>query len=123
MTDDFKRLVDTGNIKIRPAVELSYLSQEQQKKLYDVMSENGITSVDMDTAKKMRELCKGCDHFPEQFQEILSGDKNEKSKEIKSYRLIIKPAVYYRYLKDVPKKEVGGIIEKALEMYFSGVTA
>ena len=28
LNDSFKKLVDTDNIKIRPAVELSYLSQE-----------------------------------------------------------------------------------------------
>ena len=123
LSNDFKKLVDTGSIKIRPAVELSYLSQEQQKKLYDVMSELGISSVDMNTAKQIRELCKGCDPFPEQFQEILSEDKSEKPKEIKSYRLIIKPSVYDRYLKDVPKKELGGIVEKALEMYFKDMSA
>ena len=123
LNDDLKRLVDTGNIKIRPAVELSYLSQEQQKKLYDVMSELGISSVDMNTAKQIRELCKDCDPFPEQLQEILSGDKSDKPKEIKSFRLIIKPSVYDRFLKDVPKKEVGGIVEKALEMYFKDMSA
>ena len=120
LSDNFKRLVDTGNIKIRPAVELSYLSQEQQKKLYDVMSELGISSVDMNTAKQIRELCRNCEPFPEQYQEILSG---EKTKEIKSYRLIIKPSVYDRFLKDVPKKDVGGIVEKALEMYFKDMSA
>jgi ParB family chromosome partitioning protein len=57
LSDDLKRLVDTGNIKIRPAVELSYLLKELQKKLYDVMSELGISSVDMNTAKQIRELC------------------------------------------------------------------
>ncbi|MCR5165968.1 MAG: ParB N-terminal domain-containing protein [Oscillospiraceae bacterium] len=123
LSNDFKKLVDTGSIKIRPAVELSYLSQEQQKKLYDVMSELGISSVDMNTAKQIRELCKSCDPFSEQFQEILSGEKSEKSKEIKSYRLIIKPSVYDRFLKDVPKKELGGIVEKALEMYFKDMSA
>ena len=58
-----------------------------------------------------------------QKKEILSGDKSEKSKEIRSYRLIIKPWVYNRYLKDVPKKEVGGIVEKAPEMYFKDMSA
>ena len=87
------------------------------------MSELGISSVDMNTAKQIRELCKGCDPFPEQFHEILSGEKSEKPKEIKSFRLVIKPSVYDRFLKDVPKKEVGGIVEKALEMYFKDMSA
>nr|MCR5167317.1 hypothetical protein [Oscillospiraceae bacterium] len=123
LSDNFKKLVDSGNIKIRPSVELSYLTKEQQKKLYDVMSELGISSVDMNTAKQIRELCKSCDPFSEQFQEILSGEKSEKSKEIKSYRLIIKPSVYDRFLKNVPKKELVGIVEKALELYFKDMSA
>jgi hypothetical protein len=77
----------------------------------------------MNTAKQIRELCKVCDPFPEQFQEILSRDKTEKPKEIKSYRLIINPSVYDRYLKNVPKKELVGIVEKALELYFKDMSA
>ena len=123
LTDDLKRLVDIGNIKIRPAVELSYLTTEQQKKLYDVMSELGIKSVDMGTAKKMRELCKTCDPIAEQFMEIFTGDKTETDPANKPYKLFLRHSVFDRYLKDVPKKEVVGIVEKALEMYFSGVTA
>ena len=39
-----------------------------------------------------------------------------------SYRLIIKPSVYDRFLIYVPKKEFGEIVEKALEMYFKDMT-
>ena len=58
LTDDLKKLVDTGNIKIRPAVELSYLSTDVQKMLYECMSRTGINTISQNTAWELKELCK-----------------------------------------------------------------
>ena len=123
LTDNVKRFVDSGDIKIRTAVELSYLSPEQQKNLYDAMSENGINSIDMKTAKRIREFCSENEASKEDFISLLSEDETEKISGIKPYRLSLDHSVFDRYFKDVPKKDVGSIVEKALEMYFSGKTA
>ena len=41
LCDELKKLVDTGNIKIRPAVELSYLSTDVQKSCMNVCPGQG----------------------------------------------------------------------------------
>lgn len=40
-----------GNIKVRPAVDLSYLTEEQQRMVYRLMTEREFTSIDMKMAK------------------------------------------------------------------------
>ena len=53
--------------------------------------------------------------------EIFTGDKTETDPANKPYKLFFRHSVFDRYLKDVPKKKAVGIVEKALEMYFSGM--
>ena len=123
LCDELKKLVDTGNIKIRPAVELSYLPIDAQKKLYERMSAIGENSVDMRTARELREMYKAYNDFTDEHIEQIMNYVKEGNTEEKSHKIALAPAVYNKYLKDVPKKEVVSVIEKALEMYFKGERA
>ena len=124
LTDDLKKLVDTGNIKIRPAVELSYLSTEVQKMLYECMSRTGINTISQNTAWELKELCKNQkDITPGMIEQILNGSNALSVRMDRSNRIALDREVFERYFKGVPKKEVVSIVEKALEMYFKGERA
>lgn len=123
LCDELKKLVDTGNIKIRPAVELSYLPIDAQKRLYEHMSAIGENSLDMRTARELREMYKAYNDFTDEHIEQIMNYVKEGNTEEKSHKIALAPAVYNKYLKDVPKKEVVSVIEKALEMYFKGERA
>ena len=122
--DELKKLVDTGNIRIRPAVELSFLPMEVQKMLYECMSKTGTVSIDMNTAYELRELYKKKnDLTSDMVDEILSG-RNARSVMLnRTHKISVTPEIYNKFLKDIPKKEVVSIVEKALEMYFKGERA
>ncbi len=124
LCDELKKLVDKGNIRIRPAVELSYLPKDAQKSLYECMSRTGQNSIDQSTAWELKELYKKKNELtPDMIEQILSG-KNALSVALnKGHRIALAPEIYDKYLKDVPKKEVVSIVEKALEMYFKGERA
>ena len=120
LCDELKKLVDTGNIKIRPAVELSYLSTEVQKMLYECMSRTGINTISQNTAWELKELCKNQkDITPGMIEKILSGSNALSVRMDRSNRIALDSEVFERYFKDVPKKEVVDIVQKALEMYFN----
>ena len=123
LCDELKKLVDTGNIKIRPAVELSYLPIDAQKKLYERMSAIGENSIDMRTARELRDMYKAYNDFTDEHIEQIMNYVKEGNAEEKPHKIELAPAVYDKYLKDVPKKEVVSVIEKALEMYFKGERA
>ena len=116
--------MDSGNIRIRPAVELSYLPIEAQKSLYECMSRTGQNSIDQNIAWELKELYKKKNELtPDMIEQILSG-RNALSVALnKGHRIALAPEVYDKYLKDVPKKEVVSIVEKALEIYFKGERA
>ena len=121
LCDELKKLVDSGNIKIRPAVELSYLPIDAQKRLYERMCIMGEKSIDMRTAKELRQMYKAYNdltdkHIEQILNDIKEGDKAEE----KPHKIALAPSVFDKYLKDIPKKDVVNVIEKALEMYFKG---
>ena len=120
LSDDLKVMVDEGNIKIRPAVELSYIPKEMQEMLVKAMSEQEVSVIDMKMAKQLREIASSYASPSEEIiTEVLCGTygEDEKPKE-KGEKVTIPKATYSRYLGSYSKKEVNLIIERALAYYF-----
>ena len=57
------------------------------------------------------------------IEQMLTGSKALSVKLNRKSRIALDQEVFNKYFRDVPKKEVVGIVEKALEMYFSGARA
>ena len=61
-------------------------------------------------------------YTPEEvIEEALLGKSSEEQPKEKAYKVSVPQAAYTKYLEKVPKKEIGGIIEKALQMYFESI--
>lgn len=120
LSDELKAMVDEGNIKLRPAVELSYIPKEMQDMLVKVMSQQEVSVIDMKMAKQMREIA-GSYASPseELIAEVLFGTYGEDAKPKEAgEKVTIPKATYSRYLGGYSKKEANLIIEKALAYYF-----
>lgn len=120
LSDELKAMVDEGNIKLRPAVELSYIPKEMQDMLVKVMSQQEVSVIDMKMAKQMREIA-GSYASPseELIAEVLCGTYGEDAKPKEAVEKVTIPkATYSRYLGGYSKKEANLIIEKALAYYF-----
>lgn len=121
LTSELKAMVDEDKIGIRPAVELSYLPKELQAVVYTIIERNGIETVDLKTAKVLRNIAESySEPSLEVIEDALLGRNDEQPKE-KAYKVSVPHKAYTRYLENVPKKDIGGIIEKALQMYFESV--
>ena len=57
------------------------------------------------------------------IEQILNGSSALSVRLNRKNRIALDQEVFDKYFRDVPKKEVVGIVEKALEMYFSGARA
>ena len=120
LSDELKAMVDEGNIKLRSAVELSYIPKEMQDMLVKVMSQQEVSVIDMKMAKQMREIA-GSYASPseELIAEVLFGTYGEDAKPKEAgEKVTIPKATYSRYLGGYSKKEANLIIEKALAYYF-----
>lgn len=119
LTEDLKKMVDEGSIKIRTAVELSYIPHELQAYIYTVIQKHGIETVDMKTAKQLRDIVSSYSNPSKKLiEETLIGEQKEPAPKEKAYKVTVPTETYTKYFENVPKKEISGIIEKALNMYF-----
>lgn len=124
LSKELKAMVDDGNIKIRPAVELSYLSKEMQAALVKLMSEQEVSAIDMKMAKQLREISTSYASPSEDIiVEVLNGTygAEEKAVKEKGEKVTIPKATYSKYLGSYSKKEANLIIEKALAYYFKNI--
>ncbi|MBS5912822.1 ParB N-terminal domain-containing protein [Paenibacillus macerans] len=114
---ELKRRVDDAEIGIYPAVDLSYLSEAEQRLVDGILSEQGY-KVDMKKSTLLREYAGKL--TDEQVVRILSGEATRKPRSKTPAPFKLKHKVYAKYFSPLSKaSEVEEIIDKALEMYFS----
>jgi len=119
---ELKPWVDSKQLAVRAAVELSYIPEEVQKLLYSIIKspDNGmLIKIDIRKAKQLREAYKNVEKLSKsKMTELLIGDYKAKKSEMKSLKL---PSEFYlKYFdEDTEPEKVLMIIEKALENYFS----
>lgn len=119
---ELKPWVDSKQLAVRAAVELSYIPEEEQKLLYSIIKspDNGmLIKLDIRKAKQLREAYKNVEKLSKsKMTELLIGDYKAKKSEMKSLKL---PSEFYlKYFdEDTEPEKVLMIIEKALENYFN----
>ena len=106
------QMVDDGKIAFRPAVELSYLSKEQQKALYSTMECEDCTP-SLAQAIKMKEFSKDGKLTDEV---ILSIMQEEKPNQIEQFKMP-KERISKYFAPGTPPQKIEDTIIKALELY------
>ena len=122
LQEDIKVLLDDGKVPMRAAVELSYISQENQKIFVDLMQTNEY-KCDIKKAKLIRDLQMKAKLTIATMTEVLSGNKAKKNPgKPKAFSIsgkIMKKYEQY-FSPEQDKKEIENVIDKALELYFGG---
>lgn len=109
------KMVDEKQIAFIPAVELSYLNEQEQHMAELLLNENKY-KIDQNKASLLKQNSGNLNI--ELANKILSGDKDDKT--IKPKPVKIKSQIIKRYFKpEQDQKEIEDIIEKALDNYFS----
>lgn len=109
---DLLQMVDEGKIAFRPAVELSYLTKEEQASLHDAMESEDCTP-SLAQAIKIKKFSQE-DRLNDDV--ILSILSEEKPNQREVYRLP-KDRIDKYFPKGTPSKKIEEIICKALELY------
>lgn len=112
---EFKDMLDDGSLTMVAAVELSYLPEEEQAVVKKVMDQNCIKL----KTGKAGELRKAAGSLSEgEAQKILGVDRPVKPDAEKPVSVKLPAKLYSKYFSDVAAKDVQGILEEALELYF-----
>ena len=106
------QMVDDGKIAFRPAVELSYLSKEQQESLYSTMECEDCTP-SLAQAIKMKEFSKDGKLTDEVIISIMQEEKPNQREQLK----IPKERISKYFAPGTPAQKIEDTIIKALELY------
>ena len=105
-------MVDSGKIAFRPAVELSYLSKEQQQSLYDTMECEDCTP-SLAHAIKMKEFSRDGKLTEEVILSIMQEEKPNQREQFK----MPKERISKYFAPGTPAQKIEDTIIKALELY------
>lgn len=105
-------MVDSGKIAFRPAVELSYLSKDQQQSLHDTMECEDCTP-SLAQAIKMKEFSKDGRLTDEVILSIMQEEKPNQKEQFK----MPKERISKYFAPGTPAQKIEDTIVKALEMY------
>lgn len=105
-------MVDSGKIAFRPAVELSYLSKEQQQSLYDTM-ECEDCAPSLAQAIKMKEFSRDGKLTEEVILSIMHEEKPNQREQFK----MPKERISKYFAPGTPAQKIEDTIIKALELY------
>ncbi|WP_298203100.1 ParB/RepB/Spo0J family partition protein [Desulfosporosinus sp.] len=108
--------VDDNEIAFIPAVNLSYLSKNEQVIIEDVISINGF-KIDMAKAERMRDLSAQGKLTGDKIYSILTGEDTKKPKKPTGIKLKSKLVTRF-FTSDQKQAEIEKIIEDALTYYF-----
>jgi ParB family chromosome partitioning protein len=111
--------VDAGEIAIRPALSLSYLSPDEQERLNGILDDNAF-KVDMKKADALRELSEDKTLVDRTVYQILSGELDKPRKAQSKPPLKIRHKIYSKFFSlDAKPKEMEATVEQALTEYFA----
>ena len=105
-------MVDSGKIAFRPAVELSYLSKEQQQSLHDTMECEDCTP-SLAQAVKMKEFSRDGKLTEEVIFSIMQEEKPNQREQFK----MPKERISKYFAPGTPAQKIEDTIIKALELY------
>ena len=112
-----KRRIDDAEFPIVVAVQLSYLTEQEQQMVDDVLSGSEY-KVNEGKVVLLREYTGKL--TPERTEQILSGEFNRKPKKSTATAFKVKPAIYKKYFTaSISQKEFDSIVDEALALYFA----
>lgn len=112
LTPKLLDLVDAGKIGFRPAVELSYLTEEEQQDLLETIESEEATP-SLAQAMRMKDLSKNCELDIDAIFKIMTEEKGNQKMNVK----IPMERLDRYFTRGTPPKEIEDVIIKALEFY------
>lgn len=110
--------VDDEEIAFIPAVELSYLREDEQRDVEAIMTENGF-KMDISKAEILRSYSEAEKLDKDIVYSVLAGEFGKKKKSDKPVAFKLKPKLVAKFFSSGQKQaEIEEIIEKALTLYF-----
>lgn len=115
LSDGILGWIDKGQLAVRAGVELSYLSTEEQSKLFEINSvdENMLIKISEAQARDLRVLSADGVLDGDEMLKVLSVKKKKPDKKVS-----IAPTLYKKYFAGLSNDEIADTVAAALDMFF-----
>ena len=113
LTSELLELVDQGRIAFRPAVELSYLTEDEQRDLLETIDSEEVTP-SLSQAIRMKELSKEGNLDMDTIFTIM---REEKPNQVEQFKIPMDRFSKY-FPRGTPQKRIESVIFDALELYY-----
>ncbi len=113
----FKNLMDENKIALLAAVDVSYLSEDEQQMLWNIVERQGL-KIKPIYAEKLRKA--SGDLTEEKMAEILEALQIKHSDGNTGVNLKLPKAICSRYFEGMNSKEMASVVEQALAAWFEG---
>ena len=113
LTSELLELVDQGRIAFRPAVELSYLSEDEQRDLLETIDSEEVTP-SLSQAIRMKELSRQGNLDMDTIFELM---REEKPNQVEQFKLPMERFSKY-FPRGTPQKRIESVIFDALDLYY-----
>ena len=116
LVPDLQKKVDSGNLKFNPAVELSYLTPDEQQSFLDYAEAQDCTP-SLSQAQKLKEASKEGTLTPDKLEEIMSAQKPSVAPREPVLNINVSKVAQY-FPTGCTKQQMENRILKILESYF-----
>lgn len=118
LSDKLKEELDQGNIGVKVAVDLSFISHDYQEFIADYIRENNL-KIDKKMSEKIKIVFERNNLTNERLLTILNGNDTEKVEKPKNKVMKVSKKVLKKYFKPEQKQEeIDQIIDEALKLYY-----
>jgi ParB family transcriptional regulator, chromosome partitioning protein len=118
LINDLLDMVDDNQISVRPAVDLSYIKNDEQHLIFEAVKTHNF-KVDMQKAQALRNNSESGNLTEDKIAAILSGELNKRKKPDKPAVIKLKSKLVSKFFTPEQKQaEIEEVIEKALTLYF-----
>lgn len=117
LISEYKQLLDAGKLSIITAVEISFLSQEEQTWLHQ-FTQAYTCKVDKQAISMLRQKSKTGSLDKSTLWSLLIALDKQKAEEVHFQNMKVSKKLYAKYFTDMKAKEIEDLMTKALELYF-----
>lgn len=127
LSDELKQKLDDGKIGVKIAVDLSFISEDCQRFISDLINNEDL-KIDKKMSEKMKKVAERNDLDENTILKIINGkeddkEKTEKTKSKKKAIKVSKKVLEKYFIPEQDQKEIDKVIDEALKLYYGSDNA
>ena len=122
LSDELKQKLDDGKIGVKIAVDLSFISEDCQRFISDLINNEDL-KIDKKMSEKMKKVAERNALDENTILKIINGKEDDKAKSKKKAIKVSKKVLEKYFIPEQDQKEIDKVIDEALKLYYGSDNA